>query len=55
MTYIASIFAPKTPTVSGMPAVVSINKNNNCKIVVDNCAPYDVVLDRNDVLGFMDI
>jgi hypothetical protein len=55
MTYIASIFAPKTPTVSGMPAVVSININNNCKIIVDNCAPYDVIIDRNDVLGFMDI
>jgi hypothetical protein len=26
MKYIASIFAPKTPTVSGMPAVVSIDK-----------------------------
>jgi len=26
MTYIASIFAPKTPTVSGMPAIVSIDK-----------------------------
>jgi len=47
ITYIASIFAPKTPTVSGMPAVVSIDKNNNCKIIVDNCAPY--------VIGFMDI
>jgi hypothetical protein len=54
-TYIASIFAPKTPTVSGMPAVVSIDKNNNCKIIVDNCAPYDVIIDRNDVIGFMDI
>jgi hypothetical protein len=55
ITYIASIFSPKTPTVSGMPAVVSIDKNNNCKIIVDNCAPYDVIIDRNDVLGFMDI
>ncbi len=55
ITYIASIFAPKTPTVSGMPAVVSINKNNNCKIIGDNCAPYDVIIDRNDVIGFMDI
>ncbi len=26
MTYIASIFVPNTPTISGMPAVVSIDK-----------------------------
>jgi hypothetical protein len=55
MTYIASIFAPKSPTISGMPAVVSIDKNNNCKIIVDNCAPYDIIVDRNGVIGFMDI
>ncbi len=55
MTYIASIVAPKTPTVSGMPAVVLMDKNNNFKIIVDNCAPYDVIIDRNDVIGFMDI
>jgi hypothetical protein len=55
ITYIASIFAPKTPTVSGMPAVVSIDKNNKCKIIVDNCPPYNVIIDRNDVIGFMDI
>jgi len=55
ITYIASIFAPKSPTVSGMPAVALIDKNNNCKLIIDNCAPYDVVNDRNDVIGFMDI
>ncbi len=55
MTYIASIFVPKTPTVSGMPAIISIDKNNNCKIILDNCAPYDITIDRNDVIGFMDI
>jgi hypothetical protein len=41
--------------VSGMPAIVTINKNNNCKIVVDNCAPYDVTIARGDVLGIMDM
>jgi hypothetical protein len=40
---------------SGMPAIVSIDKNNNCKIVVDNCAPYDVTINRGDILGIMDI
>jgi hypothetical protein len=52
--YIASIFSPKTPMISGMPAIVSIDKNNNCKIILDNCAPYDVTISRNDILGIMD-
>jgi hypothetical protein len=52
--YIASIFVPKTPMISGMPAIVSIDKNNNFKIIVDNCAPYNVIIDRNDLLGIMD-
>ncbi len=40
--------------ISGMPAIISIDKNNNCKIIVDNCAPCDVIIDRNDILGIMD-
>jgi hypothetical protein len=52
--YIASIFSPKMPMVSGMPAIISIDKNNNCKIVLDNCAPYDITISRNDILGIMD-
>jgi hypothetical protein len=40
--------------ISDMLAIVSIDKNNNCKIVVDNCAPYDVRIDRNDVLCIME-
>jgi hypothetical protein len=50
--FIASIFAPKNPMLSGMPAIVTVDKNNNCKIVIDNCAPYDVTIDRNEIIGF---
>jgi hypothetical protein len=42
------------PMLSGMPAIVSINKNNNCKIVLDNCPPYNVTISRNYILGIMD-
>jgi hypothetical protein len=52
--FIASIFAPKNPMLAGMPAIVSVDKNNNCKIVIDNCGPYDITIDRNDVLALMD-
>ncbi len=37
--------------LSGMPAIGSVDKNNNCKLVIDNCAPYDVDIDRNDIKG----
>jgi hypothetical protein len=39
--FIPSILAPKNPMLSGMPAIITVDKNNNCKIVIDNCAPYD--------------
>jgi hypothetical protein len=54
VNFIATIFAPKNPMLSGMPEVVSIDKNNNCKIVIDNCAPFDVTIDRNDIIAIMD-
>jgi hypothetical protein len=41
--------------ISGMPVIVSIDDNNNCKIVVDNCVPYDITIDCNDLIGLMDI
>jgi hypothetical protein len=31
-TYI--VIAPRTPMISGIPAVVTIDKNNNCKLIV---------------------
>jgi len=40
--------------LSGMPAIVTVDKNNNCKIVIDNCAPYDATIGRNDVIALMD-
>jgi hypothetical protein len=44
VNFIASIFAPKNPMLSGMPAIVTVDKNNNCKIVINNCAPYDITI-----------
>ncbi len=41
--------------VSGISSIVSMDKFNNCKIVVENCAPYDVTLERDDILGIMEI
>jgi len=40
--------------ISGMPAIVCIDKNNNFKIIVDNCALHDVQIDPDEILGIMD-
>ncbi len=51
---IATIHALQNPTISGMPAWVTVDKYKNCKMVIDNCAPYDVVIARNEVLGILE-
>ncbi len=48
---IATTHAPQNPTIAGMPAWVTLGKYKNCKVMIDNCAPYDVMLARNEVLG----
>jgi len=51
---IATIHAPQHPTISGMPVWVSLDNYKNCKIIIDNCAPYDIVLPRNEILGVLE-
>jgi hypothetical protein len=53
-TYVANICAPRIPMVSGIPSIVNVDENNICNIVVENCAPYDVTLERDDILGVME-
>ncbi len=51
---IATMHAPQHPTISGMPVWVSLDNYKNCKIIIDNCAPYDIVLPRNEILGVLE-
>jgi hypothetical protein len=51
---IATIHAPQHPTISGIPAWVSLYSYKNCKIIIDNCAPYDIVLPRNEIFGVLE-
>jgi hypothetical protein len=51
---VAMVHAPNNPTTSGMPALVTLDKYKNCKLVIDNCAPYNIVLARNKVLGVLE-
>jgi len=41
--------------VSRMPSIVSIDKNNNFKIIIENCTPHDVTLEFDYILGVMEI
>jgi hypothetical protein len=54
-TYVATIHCPGAPTLTGVPSLVSIDKNQNCKIFIKNCAPYEVTIERNDIMGIMEI
>jgi hypothetical protein len=51
---IATIHAPQHSTISGMPAWVTLDSYKNCKIIIDNCAPCDIILPRNEVLGVLE-
>jgi hypothetical protein len=54
-TYIATIHCPGSPMLTGVPEVVSIDENNNCKVMIKNCAPYKVMIERNRLLGLVEI
>jgi hypothetical protein len=44
-TYIATIYCPGAPTLTGVPSLVTIDSNQNCKVIIENCAPYDVTIE----------
>jgi hypothetical protein len=54
-TYVATIHCPGAPTLTGVPSLVSIDNNRNCKIVIENCAPYKVTIERGDIMGIVEI
>jgi hypothetical protein len=54
-TYITTIHCTSTLTISGIPALVSMDENNNCKVMGENCAPYDITIERNNLMGLVKI
>jgi hypothetical protein len=38
-----------------MLAIISGDKSDNCKIMLKNCAPYDITIERNDLMGKLEI
>ena len=54
-TYIATIHCPGSLTLTGVPSLVTIVNDQNCKVVIENCAPYEVTIERNDIMGIIEI
>jgi hypothetical protein len=53
--YVANICAPRTPIFFGMPSVMNVDDNHIYNIILENCAPYDVTLECDDILRIMEI
>jgi hypothetical protein len=54
-TYVATIHCPGAPTLTGVPSLVSIDSNQNCMVIIEKCAPYEVTIERNDIKGIIEI
>jgi hypothetical protein len=52
-TYIATIHCPGAPTLTGVPSLVTIDSNHDCKVIIENCAPYEVTIERKDIMGII--
>jgi hypothetical protein len=53
--YVATIHSSGSPTITGVPSLVSINKNQNRQIIIKKCAPCEVTIERNDIMGIVSI
>jgi len=53
--YVATFHCPGSPTLTGVASLISINENHNCKVIIKNCAPYDVTIERNNIMGIVEI
>jgi hypothetical protein len=49
------ILALQNPTESGKTAIVSLDKYNSCKVVIDNCDSYDITIARNEMWVFLNL
>jgi hypothetical protein len=34
---------------------ISLDQNNNCKIMIENYAPYDITIEMNDLMGLIEM
>ena len=45
-TYIVTIHCPGSPTLTGVLSLVTIDNDQNCKVVIENCSPYEVTIEK---------
>ena len=51
---LASISAPNYPLIGGGQGLVTPNQLGEVTVLVQNCAPYDIQLQRGEVLGYIE-
>ncbi len=54
-TYIANIHSSQSPTITSMPAIISVDQKIIAKSWFLNCAPYDITFERNDLMGLIEM
>ena len=53
-SHVANVSCDKSKFLQGGPALVKITDEGFCTIAITNCAPYDIVIQRNVVIGKID-
>jgi hypothetical protein len=53
LNYIADIGVPKQPFISGPSTWVSFDHRNQCTLQIQNCAPHEVSVKADDILGIL--
>jgi hypothetical protein len=53
--YITNICTLRTPMILGVSSIVTFDRDNHCKIVLENCTPSDVMIERGDLIGLIEI
>jgi hypothetical protein len=41
--------------LTGVPSLVTIDSNQNCKVIIANCTPYNVNIEMNDIMGIIEM
>ncbi len=41
--------------MTGVPSLVTIDNDQNCRVVIENCALYEVTIERNNIMGIIEM
>ena len=54
MASIATIRSDEDSLITGGPALINIQEKNMCYIEIENCAPYEIRLERGSTIASVD-